>query len=532
MSQKKSVVGSFFAHKNVLITGATGFVGKALLAKILRSTDVATVYVLVRTKKNTEPKERIDKLLSSHVFLDIDAETRTKVECVAGDIMESDLGLSPQGRALLCKEVHVIINCAAIVAWNRTLDQYIRMHVLGMQFLVELARDCKHLQSLVHVSTAFTNCERRDIVEKIYPTNNNYKEVLHMLDTMSVQELEAKKTELLGDKYNAYCWSKALGEELLEAERGNIPCSVVRPSIVTSSYREQPGWVEGLQGITGGIVGGGTGLLRSIWGDGSIIADIIPVDIVVNTTLAAAYRTHRMSPNKYEVADETAHPTPAQSEVDLEQAATRVSEDQHSLASRASLQPSTSSDTVVDDMTPMIIYHCTSGKIHPITWGEFLCTNMLEARKHGGVKYYPEIRRPNFTIHRSKAINNVHEFFGHKLFGMVLDPILVMTGRKPMLKKTYAKWNEVKGELEKMMTVQGPWFVDNFLALIHEVGDDEAFFMDVSQVDWKEYSIEYARGIQKYIMPPRPVKKTAGKSSGKKSSPVSSPSAHTPQIVD
>ena len=258
--------------------------------------------------------------------------------------------------------------------------------------------------------------------------------------------------------HHRYTWTKSLGEELLESERGSIPCCVVRPSIVTSSWKEQPGWVEGIQGITGGIVGGGTGLLRSIWGNPDIIADIIPVDIVVNCTLAAAWRTYRLSPNYSSMSmsnnsstevNVNATPALAIDEDHIEDGhimdgneSTRhiplihpsLHEDTHSVISNTA---STSSDTVVDDMTPMLIYHCTSGKIKPITWGQFLCTNMLEAKKH--VTYYPEIRKPRFQIHKSQLINNIHEFWGHKVFGSIIDPLLILSGRKPMLQKTYAK---------------------------------------------------------------------------------------------
>ena len=102
------------------------------------------------------------------------------------------------------------------------------------------------------------------------------------------------------------------------------------------------------------------------------------------------------------------------------------------------------------------------------------------------------------------------------------------------------------------MSVEGPWHIDNFLLLMQEVGDDEVFPVDLSDIDWKEYCIEYARGIKKWIMPPAPVKdvkksrklmstyKKSNKSegvdvavdSGRKEevSPVVTP--HTPRIVE
>jgi fatty acyl-CoA reductase len=45
------VIVPFYRGKNILITGATGFVGKVLLEKMLRSLEINRIYLLVRTKK-------------------------------------------------------------------------------------------------------------------------------------------------------------------------------------------------------------------------------------------------------------------------------------------------------------------------------------------------------------------------------------------------------------------------------------------------------------------------------------------------
>jgi fatty acyl-CoA reductase len=52
-------VREFFEHQNVLVTGGTGFLGKVLLEKLLRSCpDVGNIYVLMRKKKGKEPSQR------------------------------------------------------------------------------------------------------------------------------------------------------------------------------------------------------------------------------------------------------------------------------------------------------------------------------------------------------------------------------------------------------------------------------------------------------------------------------------------
>lgn len=61
-------IAPFYSHRDVFLTGATGFMGKCLLEKVLRSLpDVSRVLVLVRPKRGKSMKERVDSLLASKV---------------------------------------------------------------------------------------------------------------------------------------------------------------------------------------------------------------------------------------------------------------------------------------------------------------------------------------------------------------------------------------------------------------------------------------------------------------------------------
>lgn len=45
-------IAEFYGGKNILITGATGFMGKVLVEKLLRDCgDVKCIYILVRMKR-------------------------------------------------------------------------------------------------------------------------------------------------------------------------------------------------------------------------------------------------------------------------------------------------------------------------------------------------------------------------------------------------------------------------------------------------------------------------------------------------
>lgn len=63
-------IREYFRNKTILITGASGFLGKLLLEKLLRSCpDVKEIYILLRPKRNMSTKERFQKIISSVVSL-------------------------------------------------------------------------------------------------------------------------------------------------------------------------------------------------------------------------------------------------------------------------------------------------------------------------------------------------------------------------------------------------------------------------------------------------------------------------------
>lgn len=69
-TNQKIEIKGFYAGKNVLLSGCTGFLGKVILEKLLRSCpDIGQIYILLRAKRHKKPLERIkDEILESMCF--------------------------------------------------------------------------------------------------------------------------------------------------------------------------------------------------------------------------------------------------------------------------------------------------------------------------------------------------------------------------------------------------------------------------------------------------------------------------------
>ena len=73
----------------------------------------------------------------------------------------------------------MIMNCAASVDFNATLDEAIRINVYGTLRMFDLAQRTKNLENFLHVSTAYVNSDKEGIIEeKIYDQDRDAEELI------------------------------------------------------------------------------------------------------------------------------------------------------------------------------------------------------------------------------------------------------------------------------------------------------------------------------------------------------------------
>ncbi|KAJ8982207.1 hypothetical protein NQ317_013509, partial [Molorchus minor] len=291
-------IQEFYKDATVLVTGCTGFLGHVLLEKLLRSCPVSRIYVLVRKKRGKELETRLDEMFTDKVFQRV-ADQRFKVVAIEGDCEGPNLGISGEDRDTLIKEVDMVFHVAATVRFDEKLKTAICINVRAVRDLLRLARQMPRLKSFVHVSTIYCNCTRDVIAEEIYPPVANYEGVISMVETLREEVLDKITPTLLGKYPNTYTYSKQIAEDVVKREGEGCLlqftvqqlvrhfCSIVKS--ILPNKEPIRGWINNLYGPTGVVVGTGAGFIRVVHINNSITANVIPVDICVNSLLAVAW---------------------------------------------------------------------------------------------------------------------------------------------------------------------------------------------------------------------------------------------------
>ncbi|OMO54551.1 Male sterility, NAD-binding protein, partial [Corchorus capsularis] len=264
-------VENFLKGKVIFITGATGFFGKVVVEKILRTIPaVSKIYVLIRAKDKQATNQRLKKeIVDIELFKCIrkmygehyEAFMMNKLVPVVGNVCESDLGLESNLAMAIMQDVQIILNSAGETSFDQRYDVGLKINAMGPYNLLAFAKKCKKLELFLHVSS------NDDIKDETFSSQNSGRfhptvsfvenEMKLALDYVrktikddkvdhNMRELGLKRAKKFG-WLNTYSLTKAIGEMLIEENRGEIPIVIARASGILSTYKEPfPGWIEGI----------------------------------------------------------------------------------------------------------------------------------------------------------------------------------------------------------------------------------------------------------------------------------------------
>ncbi len=365
------MIAESLAGKRIAVTGSTGFLGTALVERLLRCVPDCELVLLVRAGKRSTATARVQReILRNDAFDRLRAElggtkpfdemAARRITTITGDVSTDGLGLSPADRATLAT-CDLVIHSAASVSFDSPLDQAVEVNLLGPVRIAATLNELGIAPHLVAVSTCYVAGNRRGTAPEALVSEGPFDlgldwriEVaaarrmksdaeaasrlpakLVEFRTLARRELGAAgapalaaKTEQFRTRWvtdqlidagraraaslswpDAYAYTKALGEQALTDTKGAVPVSIVRPSIIESAVAEpRPGWIRGFRMAEPVIISYARGLLKEFPGVPEGTIDVIPVDHVVAATICVAALGPEQAPRITQVASGNVNP--------------------------------------------------------------------------------------------------------------------------------------------------------------------------------------------------------------------------------
>ncbi|KAL7684500.1 putative phospholipid/glycerol acyltransferase, Male sterility, NAD-binding protein [Plasmopara halstedii] len=471
-----------FADQHLFITGGTGFLAKTLIEKLLRCTpNITKIYVLIRPRKGVIPAERLKKeIIGSRVFDRLRAEKSDsfeafaceKLQAIAGDITTPDLGLSPQDAQLLQAQVQISIHSAATVQFDEPLEVAVEMNCLGALHVAKFVQTCRRNRCHLHVSTAYVNSNRRDttISEKLYPLDFEVHDALNAVITASPSEMERLRVNLMGTYPNTYTLTKSMTEHLLVQEFAlQFPLIIHRPTIIGASWKEpMPGWVDQIAAAGAVFLAAGLGVLTMLPGDPRNVADIVPVDLAVNSILLS------------------------------------ICAKLHELVSPRILHESTRSSSTVAALNQPMIVHCGTSdpRQNPLRW-RIPCMLVPEYfRKNPPARGLFPAKFSMIPTHQSFQIQ---WFLKYALPSSVYSTLANKSGHSAHIKNAAKLW-QLTWRARNLVEIFKP-FTENQWIFTADVAETTLqswatsdFWIDSHEIAWERYVLNYCVGLKKFML--------------------------------
>lgn len=133
---------------------------------------------------------------------------------------------------MLTENINIIVHGAASVRFDDSLTSAVIANVRSTREIIKLAYDMKYLKAFIHISTAFSNCDKTIVDEKLYPPNGSWVEAIDLAENADEQILNFMTHKYIHPLPNTYTYTKSLAEHVVaDMCTGKIPAAIFRPSI-------------------------------------------------------------------------------------------------------------------------------------------------------------------------------------------------------------------------------------------------------------------------------------------------------------
>lgn len=217
-SIQKKKTAQTYSYKNILLFGATGFLGIHILHNLLQTTD-AHVYCIIRDKENLNAIQRFYKYFSFYFNKDELEMYENRITTITGNILERHFGLKNDIYINLGKCIDCVIDSAAIVKHYGNYDDFFKINVSGTNKIVDFCTtfniDLHYISTLSVSGYGLVNTPNSTFTENDFYIGQNYMD-------------------------NVYVQSKFEAEKLiLEAcNTQNLNCSIYRVGNITNRFSD------------------------------------------------------------------------------------------------------------------------------------------------------------------------------------------------------------------------------------------------------------------------------------------------------
>jgi len=350
VTPSRATTAQTLTNEHVFLTGGTGFVGQAILERLLFSHPGTRMTLLVRGKGSQTGEARLAGLLRKPVFKNwiesVGGEEKARKE-FAKRVTAHEGSLGSVG--VLPDDIDVVIHSASTVSFDPPIDEAFDTNVGGAYGVYGALLASKSDPHVVHISTAYVGGIRKGIAPEASLTHEvDWRAEYEAAKSARLRvEMESRQPEALRQQLakakarhgktgpqavagfaeaarsewvrerlvdygrtraeslgwtDVYTLTKAFAERAAEEmwSQAGHRLSIVRPSIIESSLKHPfPGWIDGFKVADPLIIAYGRGQLPDFPGLPDSILDVIPVDFVVNAALAAAARPAKPNDAQY-----------------------------------------------------------------------------------------------------------------------------------------------------------------------------------------------------------------------------------------